>query len=1462
MTLSRCLVNLLLFLFLIADPVYNEDAYSFRYPVNNIAIGEKHVVVATENCLYKFDHTLQLLSTTGANDNYTPACKQSQAEKTSAVHQTATFYNMLLLIFKETVLSCWNQNGTCNERRLNKIETLIGSTPKVVYCDKNYPAVGIDYYVGNSFRLFVATYAKSTDCMSEVGTAIRHISVRQNNDGILANVNNENVNINKDAWGIRFVDGFSLDNKLFFTYSISSSEARMAILKQDNGIAFHKRVKLICRMKSQPMEKILSAAKFSAFGGHFYAGIFTPNDIGTSLKGTALCIFDLTDMSQEGNDCLEQDFGDGERLDLDSCKNDEHFPVNQTATLGHGNLSAIHAVEVNKRIVFYLGTGDGQVLKATLDANWKASCPQILHEFDGEAPMVYKIKGDPVNSSFIYALTRNQIRRIKVEKCERFESCKECMLAEDPHCGWCHSQKRCTLKTECDSSECLDINAVPLRNSQVKITVKSTELLPWRCTLKNLKKKGENLCTGQSVETSGNCSCSFFTNQLTDMDQFTVEMINNKKSLTEIYQFKRCSQLQSGCLDCVTSGCLWCNKDSKCTSPLHPCMDYANLTTCKDTQPPISPGYTILNISIQPERISNYGKKNVIITGEGLQNLSQLVLIGTSSCGTEQLNIIPINNTQANVSLPPSTTGTKGVCVEFHNFTCSKTEDIHYAPPPSCVQISPGTSWHSGGRNINITGHNMDLVDSILLSSKNSRTIPNSGCTMSYCPFVAPQFSEDDVTIYIRVEEHTIRCGNLLYRENPDFTSFNVINDINDELELRIKKKNDDLNIQQNEIQVQVHYSNNTLSCKVHNLTQNADETALLCKMRKLSKDKIIEDQIKVTVILGEFKKTLENKSKSFHFFWYILLALPLLIVVILAACFVTRYKARKLSKKLRNEVELLESQIRQEIRAGFAELQMEKNDLNVQSLGTIPFFDYKHVAINILFPEVDEGRLDFSERILEFMPPLYKSRQPVEGDNVASVLRKMFENKNFLMFLIHTMEKQSSFSVKDRCIFASYLTIGFQNNLVYLTEVMEDLLRHLMDQPSNKHPKLLLRRTESVVEKLLTNWMSTCLYGFLRESVGEQLYLLVCTLNQRIHKGPIDAVNCRALYTLNEDWLLWQISDFNIIELNVNFPVITENEDESNRCITVPVLDCDTIGQTKEKILQRFLEVKGYPHRLHIIEIGLEFHHGQTLKELLDIDSSSVVLENGIKKLNTIKYYKIGDGATINVIKKQCIDFPDYENPKLYCHLVAIHAAVEKLFRSIWTLPAGRPPVAIKYFFDFLDAQAENKKITDPDVLHIWKTNSLPLRFWINILKNPHFVFDIRKTPLLDSCLSVIAQAFMDGFSLTEHQLGKSAPTNKLLYAKDIPQFKEEIKAYYKGIRDAPTVSPAELKEFLTQESKKHEHEFKEDVPFLELYKYIERYSDVIISSLENEPGFEAELGQLLHVRKVFEDKKKCKWE
>lgn len=97
----------------------------------------------------------------------------------------------------------------------------------------------------------------------------------------------------------------------------------------------------------------------------------------------------------------------------------------------------------------------------------------------------------------------------------------------------------------------------------------------------------------------------------------------------------------------------------------------------------------------------------------------------------------------------------------------------------------------------------------------------------------------------------------------------------------------------------------------------------------------------------------------------------------------------------------------------------------------------------------------------------------------------------------------------------------------------------------------------------------------------------------------------------------------------------------------------------------------------------------------------------------------------------------------------------------------------------------------------------SLPLRFWVNVIKNPNFVFDIYKSNIVDSCLSVVAQTFMDSCSMSEHRLGINSPSSKLLYAKDIPKYKKWVERYYQDIKMMPAISDQDMTALLTDESR-----------------------------------------------------------
>jgi plexin A len=129
--------------------------------------------------------------------------------------------------------------------------------------------------------------------------------------------------------------------------------------------------------------------------------------------------------------------------------------------------------------------------------------------------------------------------------------------------------------------------------------------------------------------------------------------------------------------------------------------------------------------------------------------------------------------------------------------------------------------------------------------------------------------------------------------------------------------------------------------------------------------------------------------------------------------------------------------------------------------------------------------------------------------------------------------------------------------------------------------------------------------------------------------------------------------------------------------------------------------------------------------------------------------------------------------------------------------------PYAIKYLFDFLDDQAAKHSIKDLDVVYTWKSNSLPLRFWVNLIKNPEFLFDVHKSHIVDASLSVIASAFIDSFSQSKIDYNKESPSNKLLFNKEVAEYRNWVQKYYSDIKDTHPISQNDLNKILVDQSK-----------------------------------------------------------
>uniref|UniRef100_UPI00358FAA02 plexin-A1-like n=1 Tax=Myxine glutinosa TaxID=7769 RepID=UPI00358FAA02 len=169
----------------------------------------------------------------------------------------------------------------------------------------------------------------------------------------------------------------------------------------------------------------------------------------------------------------------------------------------------------------------------------------------------------------------------------------------------------------------------------------------------------------------------------------------------------------------------------------------------------------------------------------------------------------------------------------------------------------------------------------------------------------------------------------------------------------------------------------------------------------------------------------------------------------------------------------------------------------------------------------------------------------------------------------------------------------------------------------------------------------------------------------------------------------------------------------------------------------------------------------------------------------------------------------------------------LDDLFETIFSTAhrGSSLPLAIKYMFDYLDEQADKHQISDPDVRHTWKSNCPPLRFWVNVIKNPQFVFDIHRSSITDACLSVVAQTFMDSCSTSEHRLGKDWRQ----YAKDIPNYKHWVERYYSDIAKMATISDQDMNAYLAEQSRLHVSDFNTMSALNEIYAYVAKYNEEV---------------------------------
>uniref|UniRef100_A0A8C7J5E2 Plexin-A2 n=1 Tax=Oncorhynchus kisutch TaxID=8019 RepID=A0A8C7J5E2_ONCKI len=1081
--------------------------------------------------------------------------------------------------------------------------------------------------------------------------------------------------------------------------------------------------------------------------------------------------------------------------------------------------------------------------------------------------------------------------KVHLYKCgAQRDSCGMCLRAERKfQCGWCSGEGRCTMKQHCSpispyASRWLNLSGRNVKCTNPRITEVSPVAGP---------PEGGTLVTIQGM----NLGLSFS------------ELLGNVE-VAGVH----CTPQEEGY---ITAEQIVCEMDStsqgRAPGPVQLCVG-----ECRpELRTQSSQLYSFVTsnlVGLTPGRGPESGGTKVTIVGENLGAGSRVnVTFGNQTCELYRRTMSEIVCFSA-----PSVTGAGLVQVSLIVDLAKVPGNLsfEYIEDPTVQRIEPEWSITSGHTTLMVTGTNLDVVQEPRVRVKyaghesvNVCKVLNTTTISCFAPSLKAEYTPEQESVK-HVEEFgfvfnnvqallTYNSTSFIYYPNPYLEPLSLSGVLEQKPGSPIILKGRNL-VPSASGGARLNY---TVLIGDTPCSLTVSDTQLLCEPPNLT------GRHKVLVQVGG----LHISPGAVHIRSDSLLTLPaifsitagggLLLIIVFIVLLAYRRKSHENDltlKRLQMQMDNLESRVALECKEAFAELQTDINELTSDlDRAGIPHLDYRTYTMRVLFPGFDDHPV--------LRESLYSLRVSGSGQQGVEKALKQFaqlvNNKVFLLTFIRTLELQRSFSMRDRGYVASLIMTALQGRLEYATDVLKHLLSDLIERnlESKNHPKLLLRRTESVAEKMLTNWFAFLLHKFLKECAGEPLFMLYCAIKQQMEKGPIDCITGEARYSLSEDKLIRQQIDYKTLTLSCVNP-----DNENSPEFPVKVLNCDTITQVKEKILDAVCRNMHFSQRPRAADMDLEWRQGRTARVVLQDEDITTKIEGDWKRLNTLMHYQVSDHCVVALVPKQMSSYnlpssasfprsisrydvpfrstptspdsphsrvpmltPDMESGVKVWHLVKNHdhgdqkegergskmvseiyltrllatkgtlqKFVDDLFETLFsTVCRGSAlPLAIKYMFDFLDEQADKHGIHDMDVRHTWKSNCLPLRFWVNVIKNPQFVFDIHKSSITDACLSVVAQTFMDSCSTSEHRLGKDSPSTKLLYAKDIPNYKSWVERYYADINRLPAISDQDMNAYLAEQARLHSNEFNVLCALHEMYAYVSKYSQEIIEALEQD--------------------------
>ncbi|KAG8005809.1 Plexin-C1 [Nibea albiflora] len=800
-----------LLLFLWGEPgrCLAEKGFTFDGRIRQFAVANNALYIATQEKLYQLSHDLILVQSVTQRGILKggPSPNDAQFHRVSETDErNATFSVNILLPFvvNRTVISCGftdNECGYCElldpkniSNVLHREDILVG--PPWNRSESVGFLVNVEKTAGQNETYILTAIQQGKPTSTSCSSGSDAVNLHNTNDkqtGLIFSSSGDSTTATlKSKRSVEFVDGFQINSIIYLFSNLPSKDKRDQVRliwlegKTSKSYTFKSlRGATLSISDGGEGSRLVASSVIPGGPPVLWSGVFS---VDGAQANTELVLFDISpDLT-----------GDTDK-DPDFCFTctDTSKPTPKTlkpkkVLLRQSNMTSVLAVRQKAWMVFFIGTGDGQLIKLVVDKNYHTACPRVLYRANDDRQVFPKMHLDQVDRKHVYVpLLPNQMERVPVSKCSTYTNVQDCLSAQDPYCVWCSSKTSCTFEDDCPDSDWVSI---PDDSQHKMLSYKVVKDSAKQITL----HIQTHLTLGQQAPSAFSC-------------QFSPSSSSSEfcSRTSPAPQFPKCT-------------CILTNS----TLP----VEGLDVTVKK---PEIT--------SISPSVVSFYGSNNAVLSGLNLGNVTRVRFQLDMNCMLQESPVLSNTGERLKFHIPSSNKGVVKVCAVLPDDSCHGNALITYQSSPSCTSIAPSSTWISGKRKLTVTGSHLQFVEEIVHEHKQTNVRPpiqkvkprrdSNLQTLTYETPAAPQGIYTS-TMSLKVANETLPCSTINYYPEPEFIRFTPTQTGND-VRITIQKKADKLEMTTAELSVWGVQDEKEYPCIMEDKENSNETDFFICEIQK-----------------------------------------------------------------------------------------------------------------------------------------------------------------------------------------------------------------------------------------------------------------------------------------------------------------------------------------------------------------------------------------------------------------------------------------------------------------------------------------------------------------------------------------------------------------------------------------------------------------------------------------------------